>query len=937
MDGSAGAEFDAFMSYSQAADGRLAPALQQGLHRLAKPWWRRRALRVFRDSTGLAVTPALWPAIETALDRSRWFVVLCSPDAAASPWVAREIGHWRAAHGSARILPVVTGGQWRWDKTAGDFDPEDCSAIPPALFGAFDHEPLLLDLRFAAESDMLDLRDRRFRDAVAALAAPLHGRDKDELESEDVRQQRTALRTASAALATMAVLLVAALVAGVLAAVNANRAGEQSELATARFLASQSRLDLPDHPDRALLLAVEALRRRDLPETRSALLGAIAAGPRAVLHDEPGATPVLAYVSPTVLVAGRADGALSVWDVAAGRHVTRISTAHVGGVSALAVSPDGRSLASAGADGQVVVWKIDGWAPAARARIGAPVRSVAFSSNGSRIAAGDEQGGLWTVDSGSGRSSALAEGLEGAVTSVAFTETGTVYAATGHGMVYRWAPGEKREQVRLQGLQEPRPGSVTAVAVINAVLSPGAQRVALGRDDGQVSVWDLPGGKPSGNTLAGSTSPAEWMVFSPDGDEVVAADGTSIRMWQTDGWFVDPARSGHSLAVRGIAVAADDDTVVSAGDDGRLELWSMRRRFPAARLWFEKGTSAVDHDPYIRTFGPNPKLTFGANSGAFNGVAATPDGLILISDAPVGVQLWRPDAAQQRPTVDPGDRWQQALAVTTDGSRFVTGGAGKVVKVWDTASAGLVGELTLTSEVVDLAISDDGRTVVAADGASGVVVWSVGGGHHRFAQHTPGPASSGHPQLSVRVAITSDGGTAVSAGGDKKMTFYDVAALRPVASVAVPESDVGDLAFSPDGRTLAAARGTELTVWETATRSQRRAPVVSGLDQRLTALAFSPDGTTVAAGGFYGVDLFSTSDVTRLGGPIVGVRNVSALTFTDAGRRLVAVGEQIMMIDTDPQTWTARACAAAGRYLTDAEWAQFIGVDEYRPVCGPRQ
>ena len=53
------AEFRAFMSYSHAADGKLAPALQRGLHRLGKPWHRPPAFRVFRDNTSLTATPAL--------------------------------------------------------------------------------------------------------------------------------------------------------------------------------------------------------------------------------------------------------------------------------------------------------------------------------------------------------------------------------------------------------------------------------------------------------------------------------------------------------------------------------------------------------------------------------------------------------------------------------------------------------------------------------------------------------------------------------------------------------------------------------------------------------------------------------------------------------------------------------------------------------------
>ena len=60
-------KYRGFISYSHAADDRLAPALQSGLHRFAKPWYRLRAMRVFCDKTGLAVTPELWGSIQKAL------------------------------------------------------------------------------------------------------------------------------------------------------------------------------------------------------------------------------------------------------------------------------------------------------------------------------------------------------------------------------------------------------------------------------------------------------------------------------------------------------------------------------------------------------------------------------------------------------------------------------------------------------------------------------------------------------------------------------------------------------------------------------------------------------------------------------------------------------------------------------------------------------
>ncbi|MEU8235557.1 TIR domain-containing protein [Actinoplanes sp. NPDC048967] len=215
--------FDGFISYSHAADGRLAPAVQRGLHRLAKPWHRRRALWIFRDQTGLAVTPALWTSIQQALDGSKYFVLLASPEAASSPWVNREIEHWVATKSPDRILPVVTDGEWRWDAGARDFTA-DSTAVPAALRGVFTEEPLYLDLRWARDDVHLSLQHIRFRDAIAQLAAPMHGVSKDELEGEDVRYHRRARRLSAVAVATLVLLTLLASLAGVVATRNAGRA-----------------------------------------------------------------------------------------------------------------------------------------------------------------------------------------------------------------------------------------------------------------------------------------------------------------------------------------------------------------------------------------------------------------------------------------------------------------------------------------------------------------------------------------------------------------------------------------------------------------------------------------------------------------------------------------------------------------------------------------
>src|SRR5215470_12729034 len=199
------AAYDAFISYSHAKDKPIAAALQAVMQRLGKPWYRRRALRVFRDDTSLSATPSLWPSIEQALDHSRFLVLLASPEAAASPWVNKEISFWLERKNADTLLIALTDGELAWDNAVGDFVRCEAMPLPPVLTGRFTSEPKWIDLR--AYRDGADARDARFIEAGADFAAATHGMPKEDLLSQEVRQQRRALRLAWSAAGTLTVLI----------------------------------------------------------------------------------------------------------------------------------------------------------------------------------------------------------------------------------------------------------------------------------------------------------------------------------------------------------------------------------------------------------------------------------------------------------------------------------------------------------------------------------------------------------------------------------------------------------------------------------------------------------------------------------------------------------------------------------------------------------
>jgi WD40 repeat protein len=272
-------KYDAFISYSHDADGRMAPAVQSALQRLAKPWYRRRALQVFRDETGLAVDPHLWASIADAMDQSRYFVLLASPEAAQSVWVNREISHWLATHPAETVLPVLTDGTLVWSDRLGDYDPELSTALPPALAGVYASEPRHLDLRWAHEEDQLDPRHSRFRAEVAVLAAAIHGVAPEDLESDDVRLHRRTMRLAGAAIGALAVLTLAALVSAGLAVSyaataqrNEERAIETAEQARLQRSAAVTNASLArDQRGKAEANALRAARNQAEAEEQEAL------------------------------------------------------------------------------------------------------------------------------------------------------------------------------------------------------------------------------------------------------------------------------------------------------------------------------------------------------------------------------------------------------------------------------------------------------------------------------------------------------------------------------------------------------------------------------------------------------------------------------------------------------------------------------------------
>ncbi|WP_158853272.1 toll/interleukin-1 receptor domain-containing protein [Saccharothrix deserti] len=443
--------FDAFLSYSFAADRQLAHALQRGLHRLARAWYQARVLRVCRDLSNLPASSDLAGAIRDALVDSRWFVLLASEQSAASSWVRQEVEYWQAEREPETFLIALTSGTIVWDDEANDFDWTRTTALPRQLSGYFRAEPQWVNLGWTREVNHLSLRNDRFRSDVATLAAPVRGLPKDFLDGEDQRLHRSAVRTRRFGTSALVVLLVAVTMLAGVTWQQLTESNRQRDQALSRELAARG-AELGDHdPAVAKLLSVAAWRISPTPQAKAGMLRAAARPGVAALSVNSAPVVSVAYaLDGRAIAAADTDGKVRFWDTKTYQQIGPPLAAHtpdpqgmIGPV--LAFSPDGATLVSSGDDGTIRLWDT-----ASRTQLGEPLRghtgpvySVAFSPNGTVLASGsgDNSVRLWDIATRTQVSeSFLAH--RGPVRSVRFSPDGRWLATGGEDMAVRlWDVG----------------------------------------------------------------------------------------------------------------------------------------------------------------------------------------------------------------------------------------------------------------------------------------------------------------------------------------------------------------------------------------------------------------------------------------------------------------------------------------------------------------
>ena len=853
--------YSAFISYSHS-DRAWADWLHKSLERYRLPGRviesgvdAARLVPVFLDRAELGASSDLEQSIAAALTDSETLIVICSPSAARSPRVSREIEIFRREV-SGRILCLLVAGRPN-SMLRGGAEAEEC--FPPplrkyAMQSPGSSEPLAADVRSG--------RGAR-QEALLKLVAGILDVNLDALRQRDL-QRRRRLWAACTGVISLGLVIASAL---------AVYAWEQRdvaitaqsrlliELAAARLkvgdIDAAEKIILEVLTDRRLAQSLEAAALNVFQEARAddAQLAVLAGHSQTVTN---------AHFSPDgkYVVTSSYDHAAMVWDAASG-HLLRQLDGHTNVVWDAQFSPDGKRVVTASNDHTARIWDFAGGK--STVILGAhtdQVRDAVFSPDGQHIltASWDKTARIW--DAFDGRQIVQFVGHTERIESAAFSPNAErVVTAAWDNSARVWDASSGRELLRLSGHKD---------RLESAAFSPDGTRIVTASADKTARIWNAVTGEQI-LVLAGYTDRLFSAVFSPDGAHILTASyDKTARIWDATTGQQIKVLDGHKDWIRTAAYSPDGRHIVTASNDHTARIWD----------------STLDSSE--RVLDPHSTRLFCAQF--------SPDGLrIVTSSQDATARVWDAGSGQQLRQLTGHTDTVASARYSGDGLHIVTASFDGTARIWDASSGTVLQVLAGNEHLYDAEFSPDGTHVATASTSGEAKIWDVTAG-------TPLQTLRGNFGELTSAAYSADGSRIVIASGDKTARTWSATSGTQVLVLNGHSSQVWSAAFSSDaGRIVTAAFDKTARIWDAA--SGQSLVTLSGHGDRLWSAQFSPDGSRIITASNDRTarlwDAATGQQLLVLSGHADPVRSVA---FSPDGRSVVTAS-----YDGTARNWNARA------------------------------
>ncbi|MGK7873796.1 MAG: hypothetical protein AB4426_10945 [Xenococcaceae cyanobacterium] len=496
-----------------------------------------------------------------------------------------------------------------------------------------------------------------------------------------------------------------------------------------------------------------------------------------------------------------ADCTLNIWSHDGSK--LGIFSKHDAEINSICFSPDSQTIVSASADHTLKLWSLDG-TELKTFRHDSYVNSVSFSPDGEKItsASADGEVKIWNLD---GKEPKTFKAHNNYINSIRFSPNKNdqiIATASADGTVKIWSvEGKELDSFQGHGRE------------INSIsFSPDGQIIALANADGTVKLWNIKDKQLQ--TFEGHNSNVKSVCFSPKGQKFASAgtDGT-VRLWSLDGTELQTFL-GHIGEASNVCFDPDGKTIVSAGGDGTVKLWEVSSTklqiLPGQQTRSERSNqirsisfssdskmfAVASIDDMVRIWSIEGKQlhAFKSDQSGINSLCFSPDNTKIASaSADHTVKLWSIEGIEQA-TFRGHTTWVRSVCFSSKEEKIISASAGGTMKFCDFQGNHIKTIPVNRREVSIVSCSPNGQKIVSVSTDGMVRIWSIEGKLLKNFRDDPVKTLSFSPNSQI-IALGKADGTVTLWGVDglERQTFKG------------HNREVNSVCFSADGQTITSA------------------------------------------------------------------------------------------------------------------------------------